>query len=62
MLSSNKWHGGALQWTYQRLVKQIRFVSTAELETTLTFCFNTYNHHIPQRALNHQTFIPSLQK
>ena len=44
------------------LVKQTRFASIAELETTLTLYLKTYNHHIPQRALNHQTPIQSLQK
>jgi transposase InsO family protein len=44
------------------LVKQTRFASAAELETTLTLYLQTYNHHIPQRALNHQTPIQALQK
>ena len=32
--------------------RQTRFASAAELEATLTNYLNTYNHHIPQRALN----------
>ena len=44
------------------LVKQTRFASAAELETTLTLYLKTYNHHIPQRALKHQTPIQALQK
>ena len=44
------------------LVKQTRFASAAELEMTLTLYLTTYNHHIPQRALNHQTPIQALQK
>ena len=44
------------------LVKQTRFASAAELETTLTLYLNTYNHRIPQRALKHQTPIQALQK
>jgi transposase InsO family protein len=44
------------------LVKQTRFASAAELESTLTLYLKTYNHHIPQRALKHQTPIQALQK
>ena len=44
------------------LVKQTRFASAAELEMTLTLYLTAYNHHIPQRALNHQTPIQALQK
>ena len=43
------------------IVKQTRFTSTAELESTLTNYLNTYNHHIPQRALDHLSPIESLQ-
>lgn len=43
------------------LTKLTRFASSAELETTLTRYLNTYNHRIPQRALNHQMPIRSLQ-
>jgi hypothetical protein len=39
------------------LVKQTRFASAAELETTLTLYLKTYNHPIPQRALKQQTPI-----
>ena len=44
------------------LVKQTRFASAAELQATLTLYLKTYNHHIPQRALNHQAPIQALQK
>jgi hypothetical protein len=44
------------------LVKQTRFASAADLETTLQHYLSTYNHHIPQRSLNHQTPIQALQK
>ena len=44
------------------LVKQTRFASAAELETTLEHYLKIYNHHIPQRALNHQTPIQALKK
>ena len=43
------------------LVKQTRFASAAELETTLQHYLATYNHSIPQRSLNHQTPIQALQ-
>jgi len=44
------------------VVKQTRFTSSTELETTLTRYLNVYNNHIPQRALNHLTPIQSLKK
>ena len=44
------------------VVKQTRFASAAELETTLMLYMNTYNHHIPQRALNHQSPVQALKK
>lgn len=44
------------------LVKQTRFASSAELETTLNLYLKTYNHHIPQRALGHLTPIQALKK
>ena len=44
------------------LVKQTRFASAAELEQTLLLYMKTYNHHIPQRALNHQSPIQALKK
>ena len=31
-----------------------------ELQTTLALYLTTYNRHIPQRALNHQTPIQAL--
>ena len=43
------------------LVKQTRFASAAELDTTLQHYLSTYNHHIPQRALKHQTPIQALK-
>ena len=44
------------------LIGQTRFASAAELETTLDRYLTIYNHHIPQRALNHQTPIQALKK
>ena len=44
------------------VVKQTRFASAAELESTLMNYQNTYNHHIPQRALNHLSPIEALKK
>ena len=44
------------------LVKQTRFASAAELESTLEQYLKLYNHHIPQRALNHQAPIQALKK
>jgi hypothetical protein len=44
------------------LVKQTRFASAAELESTLTLYLKTYNHHISQSALKHKTPIHALQK
>jgi len=37
------------------VTQQTRFASAAELETTLERYATLYNHHIPQRALNHLT-------
>ena len=44
------------------VTQQTRFASAAELETTLERYVTLYNHHIPQRALNHQTPIQALQE
>ena len=43
------------------VVKQTRFACAADLESTLTNYLNTYNHHIPQRALDHLSPIEALQ-
>ena len=43
------------------IVKQTRFESAAELAATLSNYLSTYNHHIPQRALNHLSPIEALQ-
>ena len=43
------------------LIAQTRFASAAELEQTLTLYLSTYNHSIPQRALNHKTPIQALK-
>jgi transposase InsO family protein len=40
---------------------QTRLKSAAELEATLMSYQRSYNHHIPQRALNHQTPIQALK-
>ena len=45
-----------------QLVEQTRFASAAQLQQTLTAYCKTYNHRIPQRALNHQTPIQALKK
>jgi transposase InsO family protein len=42
------------------LVKQTRFASAAEFETTLQHYLATYKHRIPQPALNHQSPIQAL--
>lgn len=43
------------------VVNQTRFASGAELEATLENYMKTYNHFIPQRALNHLSPIQSLK-
>ena len=43
------------------LVNQTRFASAQELETTLGLYLKTYNHHIPQRALHHQSPVQALK-
>ena len=37
------------------LITQIRFATSAELDTTLSLYLRTYNHCIPQKALKHKT-------
>lgn len=44
------------------LVKQTRFASAAELESTLQHYLQVYNHHIPQRALGHISPIEALKE
>jgi len=44
------------------LVKQTRFASASELETTLERYLKIYNHPIPQKALAHKTPIQALKK
>jgi transposase InsO family protein len=44
------------------VIRQTRFKSGGELEATLTRYVQTYNHRIPQRALDHQSPIQALQK
>ena len=43
------------------VVQQTRFASAAELEKTLYAYLTVYNHHIPQKALKHQTPIQALK-
>ena len=43
------------------LIAQTRFKSAQELEQTLLNYVRTYNHRIPQRALDHQTPIQALK-
>jgi transposase InsO family protein len=44
------------------IVKQTRFASAAELESTLRSYLKVYNHSIPQRALKHLTPIQALKE
>ena len=44
------------------VVNQTRFSSSAQLETTLKSYLKTYNHQIPQRALNHLSPVQALTK
>jgi transposase InsO family protein len=44
------------------VIAQTRFKSAAELATTLLAYVQTYNHRIPQRALDHQTPIQALKQ
>lgn len=44
------------------VVGQTRFKSRAELEATLMQYVQTYNHHIPQRALDHLTPVQAVKK
>ena len=43
------------------VVNQTRFASAAELEATLDSYLKTYNHLIPQRALNHLSPVQALK-
>lgn len=43
------------------VVQQKRFKSGAELEATLMAYCKTYNHHIPQRSLDHRSPVQILQ-
>jgi transposase-like protein len=44
------------------IVKQARFTSAAELESTLRSYLKIYNHNIPQRALNHRTPVQAMKE
>jgi transposase InsO family protein len=44
------------------VVSQTRFASAAQLEATLDNYAKTYNHRIPQRALNHLSPVQALKK
>lgn len=44
------------------VVKQTRFASAAELASTLNNYLMAYNHHIPQRALEHVCPVDSLKQ
>jgi transposase InsO family protein len=44
------------------LLKQTRFDSRADLETTLLSYLKLYNHHIPQRAIGSKTPIQALKE
>jgi len=43
------------------VIAQTRFKNSTELATTLLAYVRTYNHRIPQRALDHQTPIQALK-
>ncbi len=43
------------------IVRQTRFASAAQLEATLMNYLQTYNHHIPQRALKHVSPVQALK-
>jgi transposase InsO family protein len=43
------------------VIKQTRFCSAAELTSTLSNYLLTYNHHIPQRALEHVSPVDALK-
>ena len=51
-----RFNGGISQ-----LIGQTRFKSAAELESTLKHYLATYNHRIPQKALNHLSLIQALK-
>ncbi len=44
------------------VIGQTSFESIAELTETLKRYMNTYNHHIPQKALNHQPPIEAMKQ
>ena len=44
------------------VINQTRFKSAEELETMLKHYLATYNHRIPQRALNHLSPVQALKK
>ena len=44
------------------LLRQTRFTCAADLDATLTQYLTTYNHHIPQRALRHQSPVQALKR
>ena len=43
------------------VIRQTRFASAAQLEATLMNYLQTYNHHIPQRALKHVSPVQALK-
>ena len=45
-----------------QVVSQTRFASAAGSEATLVNYLKTYNHRIPQRALNHSPPVQALKK
>ncbi|MDR2113203.1 MAG: integrase core domain-containing protein, partial [Candidatus Accumulibacter sp.] len=46
----------------QEILQQTRFASAKELETTLKRYLAAYNHHIPQRALEHRTPVQAIEE
>jgi hypothetical protein len=46
----------------QEILQQTRFASAKELEATLMRYLAAYNHHIPQRALEHRTPVQAIEE
>lgn len=53
-----RFNGGRIS----EIIAQTRFKSAQELETTLEHCLATYNHRIPQKALNHLSLVQALKQ
>jgi len=53
---------GRFNGRISEVVNHTRFASATEWEATLTNDVKTYNHRIPQRALNHLSPVHALEK